>query len=257
MHAAQREPADVRRRIEVGDQRLQRHRRVVHRRGDALHEQVEQRPQIGVLGQARAVGRALGEARPSRATQYTIGKSSWSTAASRSRNSSSTSCTTSAMRASARSTLLTTRITGRWDSSALRSTKRGLGQRALGRVDEQQHTIDHRQAPLHLATEVRVAGRVDDVDLHLVGAVAVPDRGVLGEDRDALLALEVHRVHHAVGERLVRGERAGLAQHLVDERRLAVVDVGDDGDVADVVAAGGGAGGGRGHGDRRAYGWAA
>ena len=31
-------------------------------------------------------------------------------------------------------------------------------------------------------------------------------------------------------------EGAGLAQHRVDERRLAVVDVGDDRDVADVCA---------------------
>ena len=35
--------------------------------------------------------------------------------------------------------------------------------------------------------------------------------------------------------RLVLAERAGLAEHRVDERGLAVVDVGDDGDVAEVV----------------------
>ena len=35
-------------------------------------------------------------------------------------------------------------------------------------------------------------------------------------------------------------ERAGLAEHRVDERGLAVVDVGDDRDVAEVVADGGG-----------------
>ena len=40
------------------------------------------------------------------------------------------------------------------------------------------------------------------------------------------------RVHHALGDVLVRGEGAGLAQQLVDQRGLAVVDVGDDGDVA-------------------------
>ena len=33
----------------------------------------------------------------------------------------------------------------------------GLGQRALGGVDEQQHAVDHRQAPLDLAAEVGVA----------------------------------------------------------------------------------------------------
>ena len=79
-----------------------------------------------------------------------------------------------------------------------------------------------------------MARRVDDVDLRL----AVADGRVLGEDRDALLALEVHRVHHALGDVLVRAERAGLPQHRVDERRLAVVDVRHDGDVPDVVALG-------------------
>ena len=48
-----------------------------------------------------------------------------------------------------------------------------LRQRALGRVDEQQHGVDHRQRALDLAAEVRVAGRVDDVDLHAVQSTAV------------------------------------------------------------------------------------
>ena len=109
----------------------------------------------------------------------------------------------------------------------------GLGQRALAGVDEQEHAVDHREPPLDLAAEVGVAGGVDDVDLH----AAVAHRGVLGEDRDALLALEVGRVHDPVDDLLVGAERAGLAQHGVDERGLAVVDVGDDGDVADVGAA--------------------
>jgi hypothetical protein len=39
-------------------------------------------------------------------------------------------------------------------------------------------------------------------------------------------------VHHALGDLLV-AEGAGLAQQLVDQGGLAVVDVGDDGDVAD------------------------
>ena len=43
----------------------------------------------------------------------------------------------------------------------------GLGERALGGVDEQQHAVDHRQRPLDLAAEVGVARGVDDVDLHV------------------------------------------------------------------------------------------
>ncbi len=107
-----------------------------------------------------------------------------------------------------------------------------LRQRPLGGVDEQQDAVDHRQAALDLAAEVGVPGRVDDVELD----VLVAQRGVLGEDRDALLALEVHRVEDAVVDVLAGAEGAGLPQHGVDERRLAVVDVGDDRDVADVLA---------------------
>ena len=114
-----------------------------------------------------------------------------------------------------------------------------LRERALTRVDEQQHTVDHRERALDLAAEVGVTGRVDDVEDH----VAVADRRVLGEDRDALLALEVVRVHDPLVDVLVGAERAGLPQQGVDQRGLAVVDVGDDRDIAQIRA--------RGHGDLR------
>ncbi len=42
----------------------------------------------------------------------------------------------------------------------------GLRQRTLRGVDEQHDAVDHRQAALDLATEVGVAGGVDDVDDH-------------------------------------------------------------------------------------------
>ena len=109
-----------------------------------------------------------------------------------------------------------------------------LRQRPLARVDEQEHAVHHRQPALDLASEVRVAGSVDDVDLR----PAVTHRGVLGEDRDALLALEVHRVEHALGDHLVRAERARLPQQGVDQSRLSVIDVRDDRHVADACAEG-------------------
>src|SRR5690606_8197501 len=67
---------------------------------------------------------------------------------------------------------------------------------------------------------------------------AVPDRGVLREDRDALLALEVAGVHDAVVDVDVLAEGPRTPQHGVDEGGLAVVDVGDDRDVAQVRAHG-------------------
>ena len=108
----------------------------------------------------------------------------------------------------------------------------GLGQRALGGVDQEQDAVDHVQPPLDLAAEVGVAGGVDDVELH-----AFPAHGrVLGQDGDALLFFQVARVHDPVGQLLVGPEGAGLAEERVDQGRLAVVDVRHDGHVSDVVA---------------------
>ena len=97
--------------------------------------------------------------------------------------------------------------------------------------------FDHRQDALDLGAEVPVAGRVDDVDDH----VPVADRRVLGEDRDAPLLLELARVHDELLDVLADAERPALLQEGVDQRRLAVVHVRDDGDRPAV-----GAGGGRG-----------
>ena len=115
----------------------------------------------------------------------------------------------------------------------------GLRQRPLGRVDEQHDPVHHRQPALDLAAEVGVAGGVDDVDGHRPlgrGRAGVPDRGVLREDRDALLALQVAGVHRALVDVLVLAERAALPEHRVHERGLAVVDVRHDRDVAEVGA---------------------
>ena len=108
----------------------------------------------------------------------------------------------------------------------------GLRQRAFAGVDEQEHAVDHGQAALDLAAEIGVPRRVDDVDRH----AAPVDRRVLGEDRDALLTLEVAGIHHAVDDGGPLAERARGTQHRVDQRGLAVVDVRHDGDVAQARA---------------------
>jgi hypothetical protein len=102
-----------------------------------------------------------------------------------------------------------------------------LGQGAFRRVHEEEHPVHESEGAFHLAPEVGVAGRVHDIDLH----VLVVDGRVLRHDRDALLALEVDGIHDPLHHVLVGAEDARLPQHGVDEGRLAVVDVGDDGDV--------------------------
>ncbi len=122
----------------------------------------------------------------------------------------------------------------------------GLGQGPLGGVDEEDDAVDHGQPALDLAAEVGVAGGVDDVDGDALGAAGVRgggpgvvDRRVLGEDGDALLALQLAGVHDALAGGLLGGpgsEGARLPEHGIDEGGLAVVDVGDDGDVTQVLA---------------------
>ena len=122
--------------------------------------------------------------------------------ASSAANRSNTSFTTSAGRASGRSTLLITTIGFSPIFSALDTHELGLRQRTFGGVDQHQRAIDHVEDALDLAAEIGVARRVDDVD-----AGALPeDRGHLGENGDAALALEIVGIHRALGHPLVLAE---------------------------------------------------
>ena len=110
----------------------------------------------------------------------------------------------------------------------------GLRHRAFGRVDQQDHAIDHGENALDLGSEIGVAGRVDDVDARC-RPLAVPlNARALGEDGDSPLLLEVVRVHRPLLDALVVAEGAGLAEELVNEGRLPVVDVRDDRHVPEV-----------------------
>ena len=105
----------------------------------------------------------------------------------------------------------------------------GLRHRAFGGIDEQYRAVHHVEDTLDLAAEIGMAGRVDDVD-----AGVLPDeRGHLGEDGDAALALEIVRVHGALGDLLIIAEGAGLGEQPVDHGGLAVIDMGNDGYVAE------------------------
>ena len=104
-----------------------------------------------------------------------------------------------------------------------------LRQRAFAGVDQQHDAVHHLQRAFDFAAEIAVAGRVDNVDLDVV----VEDGSIFREDRDAALALQFVRVHDALDVVLIGAERAALLQHGVDQRGLAVVDVGDNGDIAD------------------------
>ncbi len=109
----------------------------------------------------------------------------------------------------------------------------GLRHDAFLGVDQQQAAVDHAEDPLDLAAEVCVSGGVDDVDPGLDAVLAGPHhRGALGQDGDAPLPLLGIGVHGAVHRGLVGAEGAGLGEQPIDHGGLAMIDVGDDGDVA-------------------------
>ena len=174
-----------------------------------------------------------------------IGKSSCSSVASSAAKRSKHSLTTSLGRASGLSTLLTQTIGFRPIFSALPTTNLvcGIGPSAASTSTIAPSTIDRMRS----TSPPKSAW--PGVSTMLMRDVLPHDRGRLGEDGDAALALEIVRIHHPLGDALVVAKGARLLQEPVDQRRLAVVDVGDDGDVAElhhgtVLESGGRRGGG-------------
>ena len=104
-----------------------------------------------------------------------------------------------------------------------------LGHGPLEGIHEEENRINHLENPLNLAAEICVAGGIDNVDL----VVLVCEGRILGEDGDPLLPLQVVGVHDPFGDLLVVPEDTGLSQYCVDKRCLAVVNMGDNGDILD------------------------
>ena len=106
-----------------------------------------------------------------------------------------------------------------------------LGHRALEGIDEQQTAVGHIQHALHLAAEVGVSRRINDIDLHPFPG----DTHILRKDRDAALTLQVVGVEHLAAQVLSLTEEISCQHHLVHERRLAVVYVRNNCDISDIL----------------------
>ena len=247
--AQQREAAEERAGVEVRDPRLQRRLVVVGRGGHVLEDRLEQRLEVVVVGKGAVLGTVAGcragatagvhDGHVEQRVDVEVGHVVDEVAREAEQQVVRLFLDLGDARVGAVG-LVDEQDDGKLRLERLAQHEAGLRQRALARVDEQHDAVDHGQAALDLAAEVGVAGGVDDVDRdgHLGVDALVGDRRVLGEDRDALLTLEVVRVHRALFHVLVRAEGAGLTQHGVDERGLAVVDVRDDRDVAEVRSGG-------------------
>ena len=114
----------------------------------------------------------------------------------------------------------------------------GVGERlrlhALRRVDHEQRAVARGQRARHLVGEVHVPGRVDQVQLVGLAVLGlVEDAHGLSLDRDAALALELHRVEH-LGTHRARVDGVRQLQDAVGQRRLPMIDMGDDREVPDM-----------------------
>ena len=111
----------------------------------------------------------------------------------------------------------------------------GLGFDTLGGIDDEEGAFAGLEGAGDLVGEVDVAGGVDEVELvhdAVIGLVVEAD-GV-GFDGDAAFTFEVHGVED-LGHHFAFGEGSGEFEEAVGEGGLAVVDVGDDGEIAYVL----------------------
>ena len=75
-----------------------------------------------------------------------------------------------------------------------------------------------------------MARGIYDVDFYAV----VHNSCVLGQNRDAALTLDIAGVHNALCNLLVGAEHMALLQHAINQGRLTMVNVGDNGDVSQI-----------------------
>ncbi|KAK1920113.1 hypothetical protein P3342_002409 [Pyrenophora teres f. teres] len=106
----------------------------------------------------------------------------------------------------------------------------GLRLHALARIHQQQCATTAGVTARHLGPKVDVAGRVDKMQQVVLTLVRVYHGACLRLDCDAALALHVQLVEELLLSARLDG--ACNLQQAVRQRRLAMVDVGDDAEVA-------------------------
>ena len=108
----------------------------------------------------------------------------------------------------------------------------GLRFNALCAVDDQHRAFACRQRPGHFVGEIHVSGSVDEVELVVLALVFVMHRDRRCLDCDAPLPFQIHRVQQLLLGFAITDSLRGL-QQTIGQRALAVVDMRDDGKIAD------------------------
>ena len=107
-----------------------------------------------------------------------------------------------------------------------------LGFDTLGGIHHQQRPLAGKQRTRDFVGEIHVPRRIDEIEGigFAVGGLVI-ERDRLGLDGNTTLAFEIHRIEHLFGH-LTFGQPAACLDETIRQRRLAVVDMGDDGKIA-------------------------
>ena len=107
---------------------------------------------------------------------------------------------------------------------------------ALRRVHHEQRALAGIERARHFVREIDVAGGVDEVELVglPVALRCVVERDALRLDGNAALALQIHRIQH-LRLHFALGQAAAHLDEAVGEGGFAVVNMGDDGKIADAL----------------------
>ena len=111
----------------------------------------------------------------------------------------------------------------------------GLRLHALARVHHEQRALAGGKRARNFVGKIHVPGRINQIQAIFVAiARGVMQANAFRLDRDATLALQVHRIEHLRAHLALR-QRPGQLQQAVRQRGFAVVNVRYDAEIADVL----------------------
>ena len=99
-------------------------------------------------------------------------------------------------------------------------------------VYQKDNSVYHFQHTFYLAAEIRMSRSIDDIDL---GAFVMYGC-VFGENGDPSFSFDIIGVHDSFPDLLILTENAALTEKLVYQSSLAMVNVSDDGYVANIFS---------------------
>src|SRR5207237_265210 len=102
----------------------------------------------------------------------------------------------------------------------------------FNRIDEQDTAISHVQNALNLTTEVGMSRSINNIDLN----ATIDDSSIFSENSNTPLTFLIVGIHDQFAHLLILAEDVALFEESIDQRGFAVIDVGNNSNIADIVA---------------------